>query len=137
MNRDVAAGHSELRPWEPEQSDLRFVSPSATLERTQLGPGCVVGSESALSGVTLKRSLVGKGCSFSANKGLIIDGSVIMDGVVIQCRSKVEIHGSIICSGAQILPGCNEIRNSVIGYHQVVSHSVRDTLFTQNPSENN
>lgn len=131
LNRDVAAGLNDYRPWvgrsqtQPEENNV-YADLTATIEGAQLGNGIVIDSGSSLRNCEVDKSVIGRGCTISP--GAVIRGSVIMDRVTI--GPGVTIEGSVVCSDARVAKpdGQISISNCVIGYSSQIRTSHKDTF---------
>ena len=86
---------------------------------TDRGYWCDIGDFSSYKAANLRYSdgsnAIGKGCHLPPDG---VSGSVILDGVRVGRRSKVE--SSVICSGTMIGDGCSILRDCVIGHGCVI-----------------
>ena len=89
-----------------------FLAPSVTLgNKATIGSGCMIGADSSIGDkCSVKRSVIGRGCSFGSNVKII--NSVLMDGVYV--GDNCHVQNSIVCGGCTLQAGV-EVKDCQIG----------------------
>lgn len=102
----------------PSARGENFLAPSVTLgNKVTVGAGCMVGADSTLGDrCSVKRSVVGRGCSLGANVKVI--NSVLQDGVKV--ADNCHVQNSIVCSGCTLNADVN-LRDCQLGPGFMVS----------------
>lgn len=96
----------------PSTRGENFLAPSVTLgNKVTIGSACMIGAESSLGDkCSVKRSVIGRGCSFGSNVKII--NSVLMDGVHV--GDNCHVQNSIVCGGCTIQAKV-EVMNCQVG----------------------